>query len=76
MLENTKGVYIGIYARCVEELELNMYTADRARARLSAMPTGPVREVNSRTGLSLCLKVRARVHAVNIEKNVVDVLSY
>ena len=47
-----------------------MFTAGRARARLSAVPTGPVQEVNSRTGLSLCLKARARVHAVNIEKYV------
>ena len=51
-------------------VKLNMFTAGRARARLSAMPTGPVLEDNSGTGLSLCLKARARVHAVNIEKNV------
>jgi len=44
-----------------------MFTAGRARTRLSAVPTGPVQEVNSGTGLSLCLKARARVHAVNIE---------
>lgn len=50
------------------ELKLNMFTAGRARARLSAVPTGPVLEINSGTGLSLCLKARARVHAVNIEK--------
>jgi len=48
-------------------VELKMFTAGRARTRLSAVPTGPVQEVNSGTGLSLCLKARARVHAVNIE---------
>ena len=47
-----------------------MFTAGRARARLSAMPTGLVLEINSGTGLFLCLKARARVHAVNIEKYV------
>lgn len=60
----------GKYAGRVEMVELNMFTAGRARARLSAMPTGLVLEINSGTGLSLCLKARARVHAVNIEKNV------
>ena len=45
-----------------------MFTAGRARARLSAVPTGPVQEVNSGTGLSLRLKARVRVHAVDIEK--------
>lgn len=49
-----------------------MFTAGRARARLSVMPTGPVLEVDSGTGLFLCLKARAMVHAVNIERNVVD----
>ena len=49
-------------------IKLNMITAGRARAKLSAVPTGPVQEVNSGTGLSLCLKAQARVHAVNIEK--------
>ncbi len=44
-----------------------MFTVGGVRARLSVVPTGPVQEVNSGTGLSLCLKARARVHAVNIE---------
>lgn len=61
-----KAVHAGLYAGCVEGVELNMFTAGRAHARLSAMPTGPVREVNSGTGLSLCLKARAWVPAVNI----------
>ena len=47
-----------------------MFTVGRACARLSAMPTGPVLEINSGTGLFLFLKARARVHAVNIEKYV------
>lgn len=58
--------FIVEHMRNVDMEELNMFTAGRAHARLSAMPTGPVREVNSGTGLSLCLKARAWVPAVNI----------
>lgn len=47
-----------------------MFTVGRTRARLSAIPTGLVLEINSGTGLFLFLKARARVHAVNIEKYV------